>query len=85
MSTKSDRRKPQLTSFCHATYGKFQANYTESAVKIKEATWDKIMLSAQKYSKVSRKPSVLIVDDDVDANHSFNLHAQLVEEDSDLE
>ena len=57
-------------------------------MKIKEATWDKIMSGTQKYSKASQKPvssSVLIVDDDVGANNSFNLHAQHVEEDSDLE
>ena len=84
MTTKSNRRKPQLTSFCHATCSKFQADYTESAVKIKEATWDKIMSGAWKYSKASWKlvsSSMLIVDDDVGANHSFNLGAQLVEED----
>ena len=46
------------------------------------------MLGAQKYSKASQKPvssSMLIVDDDVGTNHSFNMHAQLVEDDSDLE
>ena len=85
--TKYDQKKPKLTSFCHGTCGQFQVDYTDSAMKIKDTTWDKIISGAWKYSKANCKPvsPSIIVDDNMDTNQGFNVCVQLVEEDSNLE
>ena len=85
--TKYDQKKPKPTSFCHGTCGQFQVDYTDSAMKIKDIMWDKIILGTWKYSKANRRPvsSSIIVDDDMDTNQGFNVCVQLVEVDSDLE
>ena len=62
--------------------GMLQTDYTSSTLKIKDATWEKIIAGARQYSKVIHKPdnpSDLIIVDEDDANTDFD------KDESDLE
>ena len=80
-------KKIRSTHFCHATCGQHQTQYTVSAAKIKHATWEKIIVAAKKYSKAKKPPparSAEIFANEV-GESSFNLRANLVEDDSGTE
>ncbi|KAN0107017.1 hypothetical protein V8E52_010576 [Russula decolorans] len=79
-------RKLLATQFCHATCGRYQIHFADSATKIKDAQWDVIIGAARRFAKIIRKPAnsaVVILDDDVGGTSSMvNLRANLVESDS---
>ncbi|KAN0103964.1 hypothetical protein V8E52_011460 [Russula decolorans] len=79
-------RKLLATQFCHATCGRYQIHFADSATKIKDAQWDVIIGAARRFAKIIRKPAnsaVVILDDDVGGTSSMvNLRANLVESDT---
>ena len=79
-------KKLKSTQFCHATCGKLQTSYTNSAALIKEHQWNKIIPVARQFAKASRKAvnsPIVIQDDDEDIGHKlFDTRAHLIETDS---
>lgn len=66
------------TRFCHASYGRYQTQYADSAAKIKDAQWEVIIKAARRISKASQKPvnsSVIILEDKIDSADS-KFHAR---------
>ena len=80
---KQKKTKLKLTQFNFLVWGTHQTKYSESATRIKDASWDTIISSARSFAKSSRKPpssAKLIVIDDDEPIHNFNPRANLVEE-----
>ena len=79
-------KKLKSTQFCHATCGKLQTSYANSAALIKDHQWNKIILAARCFAKASCKAvnsTIVIEDGDADIGHkSFDAHAHLIESDS---
>ena len=80
-------KKLLATQFCHATCGRYQTLYSNSAAKIKDAQWDVIIGAARHFSKTSRKPvnsTVIVLDDEANgAGSKVDARANLIELDSD--
>ena len=78
-------RKLLATQFCHATCGRYQTYYADSAAKIKDAQWDVIIGAARRFSKVIRKPvnsAVIVLENEVEGTGSkVNVRANLIEPD----
>ena len=80
---KQKKTKLKLTQFKFLVWGTHQTKYSESATRIKDASWDTIISSAQSFAKSSHKPpssAELIIIDDNEPIHNFNPCANLVEE-----
>src|ERR1700747_1785287 len=44
------------TQFCHATCGRYQTFYANSAARIKDTQWNVIIGAARRFAKTIRKP-----------------------------
>jgi hypothetical protein len=70
------------TQFCHASCGRYQTHYADSASKIKDAQWDIIIATARGFAKAARKPvnsAVVILDEDGAGSSKVSERANLVE------